>query len=341
MMHETILYDTFSNEKVRCNICQRRCIIDAGKIGYCRTRINKKGKLYSLVYARVSSIAISPIEKKPVFHFYPASKWLSLGSLGCNFRCLGCQNWDIAHSKVDESELKSTDYVSPEDCIHLARRHNCLGISWTYNEPTLWFEYTLETAKLAKQNDFYTNYVTNGFITQEALDLIGPFLDIFRVDIKGSSDEFYKKIANVSNFKGILEVTEQAKKKWNMHVEVVTNIIPGYNDDERGLKNIASWICSRLSEDTPWHVTQFIPHLKLSYINPTPVSILEKAREIGFREGLRYVYIGNIPGHPGEDTYCYKCKSLLIKRDGFSVLENRIKVSKCPDCSAYIAGRFD
>ena len=338
-MVETILYEKLRGKRVRCNICQRRCAIKEGERGYCRTRINREGKLFSQIYGMVSSIMISPAEKKPFFHFYPGSRWLSLGSFGCNFRCPGCQNWDIAHSDVGD-DLKTARYISPVELVNIAKERNCLGISWTYNEPTLWFEYTLDGAKLAKVNKLYTNYVTNGFITVEALDLIGPYLDVFRVDLKGFSKETYRKIANVEDFTGILEVIKRAKRKWKMHVEIVTNIIPEYNDDEEELKEMAKWIKEELSKDTPWHVTRFFPHLDLSYLKPTPIKKLEKIREIGLNEGLQYVYLGNVPDHPGENTYCPNCGELLIQRSVFDRKKFGLIDNKCPKCKTVISGKF-
>ena len=339
-LKEALLYDILPDSTVRCNICQRRCKIEPEKLGYCYTRFNKQGKLHSLIYSKVSCSMVSPIEKKPLFHFYPGSLWLSLGTLGCNFRCPGCQNWDIAHARMDSSKHE-VEYITPQDAIDLAKRNNCKGISWTYNEPTIWFEYTLDSAKLAKENGLLTNYVTNGFITPEALDLIGPYLDAFRVDIKGFSHEFYKKICHVDDFKGILDVTKRAKEKWGMWVEIITNIIPGYNDDEAQLKGIASWIKNDLGEFTPWHLTQFVPHLELSHIPATPVSTLEKAREMGQNVGLKYVYLGNVWGHPAENTYCHNCQKLLIERKGFYISRNYIKDGKCPFCGTTFAGRFE
>jgi len=300
-MQEAILYDILSDGKVRCNICQRHCTISAGTTGYCWSRINQGGRLYTLIYAQVSSISINPIEKKPVFHFFPGSQWLSLGSFGCNFRCPGCQNWEIAHSSWNSSRGKE-NLITPEELVHMAKKHGCLGISWTFNEPAIWLEYTLEGARLAKNQGLFTNYVTNGFITIEALDAIGPYLDVFRVDIKGFSPEAYQKIANVKDFHGILDVTKRAKHRWNMHVEVVSNIIPGINDKDEELSGIASWIREELGEDTPWHVTRFYPHLDLSHLSPTPISTLERGRKIGLDRGLFYVYLGNVPGHAGENT---------------------------------------
>jgi len=338
-LKEAILYKTFSDKSVQCNICQKRCLIKDGKLGYCLTRLNDGGKLYTLIYSKVSCCMVSPIEKKPLFHFYPGSQWLSLGTLGCNFTCPGCQNWDIAHAQTDLNKYK-VEYITPEESIDLAKKHNCKGISWTYNEPTIWFEYTLDGARLAKENGLLTNYVTNGFITPEALDLIGPYLDAFRVDIKGFSLAFYKKICHVDDFRGILEVAKRAKEKWGMWVEIVTNIIPGYSDDEKQLRGIASWIKKDLGEETPWHVTQFVPHLELSHIPATPVSTLVKAREIGFDEGLKYVYLGNVWGHPAENTHCHNCKKLLIERKGFYISQCNVKNAKCPYCGTKIPGRF-
>lgn len=339
IMVEATLYEKLSNNKVRCLICQRRCIIHNHETGYCRTRVNHQGKLYTLIYGIVSSLMISPIEKKPVYHFYPGSKWLSLGSFGCNFRCPGCQNWDIAHSEVKE-DTTSARYISPKELIQIASKNQCLGISWTYNEPTLWFEYTLEGAKLAKKNNLYTNYVTNGFITPEALDLIGPYLDVFRADLKGYSKDSYKKIANVADFSGILEIILRAKKKWGMHVEIVTNVIPGMNDSEKDLKKMAAWIYQELGEDTPWHVTRFFPHLKLSHVNPTPIKTLEKIRKIGLEQGLNYVYLGNVFGSRGNNTYCPDCGTALIVRDGLETRASQLNKGRCRFCNFLIAGRF-
>jgi len=337
MKKEALLYDKLPHGGVQCRTCQRRCTIAKGAAGWCHTRVNQGGRLYSLIYGEVSSLSINPIEKKPVFHFYPGSRWLSLGSWGCNFRCPGCQNWEIAHWKG--KDLEKGSYLAPEDQVDMALSHGCVGLSWTFNEPTLWFEYTLDTARFAKKRGLYTNYVTNGFITEEAFDLLAPYLDVYRVDVKGFSDTTYQKIAHIPEFGPILKVAEKAKQ-YGIHVEVVTNITPGYNDDNAQLQGIASWIKKSLGPDTPWHVTRFYPHLKLSHVEPTPTATLEHAREIGIDNGLRYVYLGNVPGHEGENTYCYKCGTLLIKRYIFDVLENRISKGRCPECGVRIAGRF-
>jgi pyruvate formate lyase activating enzyme len=230
-----------------------------------------------------------------------------------------------------------TEYLSPEKLIAKAKAAGALGISWTFNEPTLWFEYTLDAAKLAKAAGIYTNYVTNGFITEEAFDRIAPFLDVYRVDIKGFSDGTYQRMGRIERFYGILEITEKAKK-YGLHVEVVTNVIPGFNDDEKEIRGIASWIKNSLGADVPWHITRFYPHQ--SHLYPTPISELENAWSIGRKEGLWYVYLGNVPGHKGENTYCHMCSELLIERYVFDITKNRMIEGRCPECNTMIPGRF-
>lgn len=334
MRRESYLY-TASGDEVICQTCQRRCIIPEGCTGWCGTRINEGGTLYSLIYGAVSALSINPIEKKPVFHFLPGSRWLSLGSLGCNFRCPGCQNWEIAHWKEGK---QFTEYLSPEELVLHAKRTGCAGLSFTFNEPTLWFEYTLESSKRAKEDGLFTNYVTNGFITGEALEMIAPFLDVYRVDLKGFTEETYRRIAHTEKVSGILDIIRQVKAL-GIHLEIVTNIIPGYNDREEELRSIAAWI-GELDPATPWHVTRFHPQCELRHIPPTPIKVLERAQEIGAEEELRYVYIGNVPGHRGENTYCHNCGELLIERDIFDIKTNRISGGRCFNCNSVIPGRF-
>jgi len=337
MKREALLYDKLSESRVQCRTCLRRCVIPEGKAGWCRTRINEEGNLYTLIYGEVSSLSVNPIEKKPVFHFLPGSRWLSLGSVGCNFRCPGCQNWEIAHWK--ETGPMGTFYLSPQEQVKMALARGCLGLSWTFNEPTLWFEYTLDSARIAKEAGLFTNYVTNGFITVEAFDLLAPFVDVYRVDIKGFSAITYRKVANTPDFKPLLRTVEKAGRE-GIHVELVTNIIPGWNDDTRELAALAAWIRDDLGPDTPWHITRFFPHCKLTRVPLTPVSTLERAKEIGMEAGLRYVYIGNVPGHEGENTHCHNCGIILIRRYVFDVLDNRIREGRCPRCNTIIPGRF-
>lgn len=328
---EAMLYEKLENSLVHCYVCQWRCIIRPGKLGVCRMRQNRDGILFVLNHGFASSVAVDPIEKKPLFHFYPGSKVYSLGTLGCNFHCVDCQNWQIACGDFEEG---SVEQIPAARAIARTRQHQCRGIAWTYNEPAIWFEYTYECAKLAKEQNLYTVYVTNGFMTPEALDTIGSYLDAYRVDIKGFSDVLYRKLAKVTKWRGILEVAERALKKWDMHVEVVTNVVPTMNDDEEQLAGIAAWTRDHLGELTPWHVTRFYPKYQLMNLPPTPVSTLEKAYDLGKKAGLKFVYLGNVPGHETENTNCYNCERLAIKRWGYQSNIVGIDNSRCRYCGA-------
>ena len=332
-MREALLYQKLARSKVQCNTCQWRCKIVPGKSGVCKMYRNVDGTLHSLNYAEVSSAAVDPIEKKPLFHFYPGSMVFSLGTWGCNFHCRGCQNWQIACTDASVIERGSRT-ISAEDSVKLAEREGCQGIAWTYNEPAVWFDYTLDSAKLAKEHNLYTVYVTNGYISKEALDMIGPYLDGYCVDVKGFSDKLYRDLAKVSNWRGILDMAERAKHKWGMHIEVVTNIIPSMNDDDEQLEGLAAWIRDSLGELTPWHVTRFYPQHEMLHLPPTPVTKLERAYEIGKAAGLKFVYTGNVPGHDGENTVCYSCGAKVIGRVGYSIDVAGLRESRCRSCGA-------
>ncbi|HUV52407.1 MAG TPA: AmmeMemoRadiSam system radical SAM enzyme [Dehalococcoidia bacterium] len=330
---EATLYEKLGDSVVRCQVCQWRCVIRPQKHGLCQVRQNRDGTLYILNYSEVSSAAVDPIEKKPLFHFHPTTMVFSLGGWGCNFHCIHCQNWQISCTAPWEQK-RGSQQISPEQSVKLTKQYGCEGIAWTYNEPAIWLEYTLDAAKLAKKEGLYTVYVTNGYSTPEALDAMGPYLDAWRVDVKGFSDSFYMKLAKISKWKGILEVAERAKNKWNMHVEVVTNIIPTMNDDDAQLEDIAKWIKERLGELTPWHVTRFYPQHELQDIPATPVSTLERAYDIGQKAGLRFIYVGNLHGHKGENTNCYSCGRLVVQRVGYQTKIVGLKGSKCRFCGA-------
>jgi pyruvate formate lyase activating enzyme len=329
-MHQAMLYEKLPDSRVQCNTCQWRCRIALDKSGVCRMYHNEDGVLYSMNYAQASSVAVDPIEKKPLFHFFPGSLAFSIGGWGCNFHCQDCQNWNIACVNLPQTGRQ----LQPEEAVRLAREYDCQGIAWTYNEPTVWFEYTLDSARLAKENNLYTVYVTNGYITPEALDTIGPYLDAWRVDIKGFNDTFYRKLAKIGHWRGILDVAKRAKDKWRMHIEVVTNIIPTMNDNEQQLEGIARWIHDELGELTPWHVTRFYPHHHLSGLPPTPVSTLEHAVDIGRKAGLKFIYAGNVPGHGSESTACYSCGKIAVRRYGYQTEVKSLAGSKCGFCGA-------
>jgi pyruvate formate lyase activating enzyme len=330
-MHEALLAEKLSDSVVRCNICRWRCVIHPDKAGVCGMYRNIKGILYNLNYALASSVAVDPIEKKPLFHFHPGTKVFSLGGWGCNFHCQDCQNWEISMVK---DVLKESEEISPQKAVELAKRNHCAGIAWTYNEPSMWFEYTLDCAKLAKQNHLYTVYVTNGYLSPEALDIIGPYLDAWRVDIKGFSDKLYQNLAKITHWRGILEVAQRAKRKWNMHVEVVTNIIPTMNDDDEQLGGIAGWIAKELGTETPWHVTRFHPNYMIADIPATPLATLEHAYEIGRKAGLKFIYLGNVPGHVIETTVCFNCGQPVVERVGYQTNVCGLNESRCKYCGA-------
>ncbi|MBI2980361.1 MAG: AmmeMemoRadiSam system radical SAM enzyme [Chloroflexi bacterium] len=332
-MREAMLYEKLPDSRVQCQTCQWRCKIAPDKFGVCGMYQNQDGTLYNINYALVSSVAVDPVEKKPLFHFFPGSSVFSLGTLGCNFHCQHCQNWEIsmADGKTDQ---RGCQEMPPQAAVAMAQRSRCQGIAWTYNEPSIWFEYTLDSARLAKKNHLYTVYVTNGYQSPEAMDIIGPYLDAWRVDVKGFSDSFYRDLAKVPHWREILEITKRAKTRWQMHVEVVTNIIPTMNDDDQQLEGIAHWIKDELGELTPWHVTRFYPQYHLTHLPPTPLSILERACDIGRKAGLKFIYTGNVPGHQNENTFCYSCGKLIVERIGYQTSVVGLEGSKCRFCGA-------
>ena len=296
-MHEALLWER-EGTRIHCLLCPHQCRIADGRTGVCGVRQNTGGTLEAVMYALVSSVAVDPIEKKPVFRYRPGTSALSLGSVGCTMRCSHCQNWRISRAKPDGGGLQR---LEPDEVVPLARMHGCEGVAFTYNEPVIWAEYVLDVSKACKAADIYTVMVTNGYITEAGLDLIGPHIDVWRVDVKAFDDEAHRALCKIRSGKPILDAAERAKTRWGMHVEVVTNVIPSVNDDEQTLRGIAEWIRDRLGPDTPWHVTRFFPYLELSHLPPTPLATLRQAREIGVEEGLRFVFLGNVREPGGED----------------------------------------
>ncbi len=334
-MKEASFYHSLDNNTVRCFLCNHRCLILPGKRGLCGVRENRQGKLYSLVYGRLIAQHVDPIEKKPLFHFLPGSLAYSIASVGCNFRCFHCQNADISQFPYLNQEIIGEN-VQPSEVVKQAGDSGCQSISYTYTEPTIFLEFTYDTALLAKEAGFKNTFVTNGYMTPEALQAGQGYLDAANVDLKSFQDAFYKKICN-ARLKPVLETLKLMKKN-KIWVEVTTLIIPTLNDSETELRDIARFIYKELGAETPWHVTQFYPVYKLSHLHLTPVETIKKAREIGRNTGLHYVYCGNIIGEEGENTFCYNCGKLLIQRYGFQILKNRMIKGKCPDCDALQAG---
>jgi pyruvate formate lyase activating enzyme len=330
-MREALLYEKLEKNKVRCNLCSHRCVILEGKRGICGVRENKKGTLYSLVYGKAIAAGIDPIEKKPFFHFLPGSDSFSIATVGCNFRCKNCQNWDISqYPRLGKGEILGED-LEPKEIVERALKSNCRSVSYTYTEPTIFAEYALVTMEIAREKGLKNNWVTNGFMTKEALEMVASYLDAANVDLKSFSDKFYIKYCG-ARLKPVLETLKRMKKK-NIWLEVTTLIIPTLNDSEKELKDIAGFIKKELGAETPWHVSQFCGEIswQLQDLPTTPVETIEKACKIGREAGLKYVYSGNIPGFYWEDTYCSKCKELMIDREGYSIIrfDKNGHCSKC------------
>jgi pyruvate formate lyase activating enzyme len=287
----------------------------------------------------VCSVAADPIEKKPLYHFFPGTTVLSLGTFGCNFACRHCQNWQIAHADPLEAARELRE-LPVRNLAVLASNNECQGVAWTYNEPTIWFEYVLDGAQAAHEHGLYTVMVTNGYITEEALDILAPHIDAYRVDVKGFSDEQYRELCRVRHIAPVLAATVRAKQKHGCHVEIVTNVIPTVNDDDETLRGIAAWIAAELGVETPWHVTRFMPYLELAHLPPTPIGTLERAVRIGADAGLRFVYLGNVPGHEGQNTMCPSCKRLLVRRTGSAVEDVALRGTFCSMCGANVNFRM-
>jgi len=335
-MKEAMFYEPLEDKTVNCNLCSHRCSrIADSKRGICGVRENKDGKLYSLVYGKAVARNIDPIEKKPLFHFLPGSRSYSIATVGCNFRCRNCQNYDISQLPKERGIIVGQD-VSPEEIVSAAKRNNCESIAYTYSEPTIFFEYAYDIAKLASKEGIKNVFVTNGYITPEALQEISPYLDAANIDLKSFSDDFYRKNCG-ARLKPVLD-SIKLYKSLGIWTEITTLIIPSLNDSEEELRKIAEFIKNEVGEETPWHITQFYPTYKLIDLSRTPVTILRKAREIGLETGLRYVYEGNVPGENGENTYCHNCGKMLIRRFGYQIFENKIKNSACTYCGAEIDG---
>lgn len=328
--YEAGFYTKKKDGSVQCKLCAKKCLIAPGETGFCTVRANEDGVLNSLVYGRVAAIHVAPSEIKPFFHFYPGAMWLSLGTIGCNLKCPGCQNWHLAHSLPDPA-LLSTEFMTPAHVAQMAERALCVGLSFTYNEPTVWLEYTLEAARAALERDMVCTYVSNGMMATEPLKALLEVIAAFRFDVKGFSKKTYEAVASEVNFQ---QVKRNAKlvAQSSAHLEIVTNIVPGRNDDIKELSKLALWIKDELGPHVPWHITRFHPSYMLSDVPPTPLETLEEARSAGIDAGLNFVYIGNVPGHPSESTVCPGCGRTAIARQGISVISAELEGGRCRLC---------
>jgi pyruvate formate lyase activating enzyme len=338
-MKEALLYSKIEGDRVRCALCAHRCVIIEGGRGVCQVRENHAGTLHTRVYGLLVAQAVDPIEKKPLFLFYPGTRAFSIATVGCNFRCTFCQNADISQAPRDTGEVMGR-FTSPEAVVEAAKRAACGSIAYTYTEPTIFFEYTLDVARLAQAAGIANVYVSNGYMTAEMLDMMAPgdtppLLDAANVDLKAFSDAFYREQCG-ARLQPVLDSLKRMKAR-GVWLEVTTLIIPGLNDTDGEMRDIARFIRDDLGADTPWHVSRFHPTYRLIDRPPTPATTVLRAREIGLQEGLRYVYAGNLPGQ-GEDTHCPSCGQTVIRRVGFSVVGRNLRDGACAHCGTRVDG---
>jgi pyruvate formate lyase activating enzyme len=332
-MHEAMLYEKIAGNRVRCHLCAHRCVIADGKKGVCQVRENRGGVLYTLVYGSTISQNVDPVEKKPLYHFYPGSPAYSIATPGCNFRCQWCQNWQISQMPR-ESDLTAGREATPEQIVASAIETHCRSIAYTYTEPTVFFEYAYHIALLASLDHLANIFVTNGYMSREMLEMFHPYLDAANVDLKAFREETYRRYVG-ARLRPVLD-NLKLMKRLGVWIEVTTLVIPDLNDDPTELRDAARFIALELGPDTPWHISRFFPVYKMTDRSPTSIRTLHRARDIGLEEGLHYVYLGNVAEE--SNTTCHHCGRLLIRREGYWVVENHIRQGSCPACGTPVAG---
>jgi len=333
MLKQALLYETTEGSEVRCFLCNHHCTISDGKYGRCNVRENKAGVLYTHAYGELIAQNIDPIEKKPLYHFFPGSRSFSIAAIGCNFQCGFCQNWQISQAKEAELLDLRPQEVKPEEVVKQAKRSASASISYTYTEPTIFFEYAFEIGQLAKREGLYNVFVTNGYMTEEMIRMIHPYLDAANIDLKSFNDDYYRKVCK-GKLSPVLKSIEMMKKL-NIWVEVTTLVLSGQNDSEEELRKIAGFLAG-IDKSIPWHLSRFYPQYKMEDLESTPLKVLDRAYEIGKEAGLRYVYLGNVG--VGNNTYCHECHHLLIERLGYSIKEYTIREGRCLHCKSQVDG---
>jgi len=332
-LREAMFYETLEGNRIRCQICFRQCVVEEGKLGFCHNKKNIGGKYYSLIYGNPCALQIDPIEKEPAFHMLPGGTIFCTGTAGCNNRCKFCQNWEISQKTMWET----LNYeVSPQDVVDMALRAKCDAVSFTYNEPTVFYEFMFDVAELARQQGLRALFHTNGSLSPEPLAALLQVMDAVTVDLKAFTPEFYRRYSS-SELWPVLRTLENARKA-GVHLEIVNLVIPTLNDDLEQIRKMCVWIRENLGDEVPLHFTRFFPAYKLKRLPPTPIETLEAAAAIADAEGLKYVYIGNVPGHPRNSTYCPNCKECIIRRIHFSVLSLQVEGGKCRFCGHPIPG---
>ena len=329
---ESRFYERLDGDVVRCLICARKCYIKPGGRGFCYTKENRGGRMYTLIYGELTAMAVDPIEKKPLNHFYPGSLAFSISSFGCSFRCPWCQNWHLSMAKPGEV---ATTYVEPERVVEMAKKEGCVSIAYTYNEPIISLDYVYDTARIARREGVKNVLVTNGYISMEALEEVVPYIDAVNVDWKAFNEKTYRRYCK-GQLQPVLNATEEMKRR-DVHVEVTNLIIPGVNDDPEEIRSLARYLVDHLGPDTPLHITRFFPYYKFSLRSPTPVETLVRAREMAMEEGVKFVYVGNVPGEDYDSTFCPSCGKVVIKRFGYDIIEwNLTEDMRCKFCGEKI-----
>ncbi|MBN1846745.1 MAG: AmmeMemoRadiSam system radical SAM enzyme [Sedimentisphaerales bacterium] len=334
---EAVLWKPLEDGQVRCNLCNFRCTIADGAQGACQVRANEGGVLYSLNYHKVCSTAVDPIEKKPLFHFQPGSRSLSVACPGCNFRCDFCQNWQISQLPRLHEKLIGRSHT-PQEVVLAARQNHCRSISYTYTEPTVFMELCAECGRLARRQHLANVFVSNGFMTIEAIEYARDFLDAINIDLKAFTEQFYQKHCR-ARLAPVLETLRHVARRTEIWLEVTTLVIPGRNDSDQELRQMAEFIANELGPDVPWHLSRFHPDYQLDEPAPTPPATLERACQFARQAGLRHVYVGNLPGSGYEDTICPDCGHLLVERRGYRIGRYQILNGACPACGAKVVGR--
>ena len=335
-LKKAILWQSAEANKVRCNLCNHRCLIAEGGLGRCSVRQNIDGVLYSLVYDRVCAANADPIEKKPLFHFQPGTKSFSIATPGCNFKCIFCQNWQISQMAAEEGYIQGHPY-SPSDIVNSAVRNNCVSIAYTYTEPTIFMELCADCGRLAKEKGLANVFVSIGFMTREAVDFALVWLNGIKIDLKSFREDYYKNLCK-AKLAPVLDTIRYIAKETDIWLELTTLIVPGENDGDEELKQIADFIVNDAGPDVPWHVSRFYPQYKMDDKDATPPSTLEKAVQIGKAAGLNYIYVGNLPGSRAESTFCHNCGYMLIERVGYTIRANKVTNQFCPECNTKIPG---
>ncbi len=330
---EALFWKALGKNKIQCQLCPRKCILSPGQTGFCRSRKNIGGKLYSLTYGKPVALHVDPIEKKPFYHVYPGTTSFSIATAGCNLRCKFCQNWEISQLNPKDTAVR---YFSPEEIVNLAEKNNCPTIAFTYTEPTIFYEYMIGIAKEAKKRGIKCIMHSAGQINEEPLRELSKYITAANIDLKAFSQKFYSSYCQGS-LNTVLNTLKTLDKE-GVWVEITNLLIPGANDSKEDLRKLCRWVVENLGPETPIHFSRFFPMYKLTNLSPTPLSSLLRAKKIAEEEGLQFIYIGNIPQHIGENTYCPNCGKLLIKRAGYHILQNKIKNGRCPYCEEKIPG---